>query len=47
MHADLIVVLEDGEAVGIGTHEELLNSCEIYKEIYDSQFSKEGFNDEK
>ena len=35
--ADLIIVLDDGEAVGIGTHEELLASCEVYKEIYYSQ----------
>lgn len=38
MHADKIVVLEDGEAVGIGTHEELLSSSEIYREIYNSQY---------
>ncbi|MBE7088903.1 MAG: ABC transporter ATP-binding protein [Clostridiales bacterium] len=41
MHADKIIVLDAGKMVGIGTHEELLNNCEIYKEIYDSQFSKE------
>ena len=41
MYADKILVLEDGEAVGIGTHEELLSSCEIYREIYDSQFRRE------
>ncbi len=35
--ADKILVLDDGEAVGIGTHEELLNTCETYKEIYKSQ----------
>ncbi len=40
-HADQIIVLDDGEAVGIGTHTELLESCEVYKEIYDSQFKKE------
>lgn len=40
-HADLILVLEDGEAVGIGCHIELLESCAIYKEIYDSQFHSE------
>ena len=40
-HADLIVVLEDGEAVGMGTHEELMESCEVYREIYESQFGKE------
>ena len=35
-HADKIIVLEDGEAVGLGTHEELLNTCDVYREIYDS-----------
>ena len=39
--ADKIIVLDDGEAVGVGTHEELLNSCDVYKEIYDSQFKRE------
>ncbi len=38
MYADIIVVLDDGEAVGIGTHEELLCSCPVYSEIYHSQF---------
>jgi len=38
MHCDKIIVLEEGEAVGIGRHEELLESCCVYKEIYDSQF---------
>jgi ABC-type multidrug transport system fused ATPase/permease subunit len=42
MHADLIIVLDDGEAVGIGRHDELLSTCEIYKEIYDTQFSEGG-----
>ncbi len=37
-HADKIIVLDGGEAVGIGTHDELLESCEVYREIYDSQF---------
>ncbi|MCM1494308.1 MAG: ABC transporter ATP-binding protein/permease [Bacteroides sp.] len=41
-HADRIVVLDDGEAVGIGTHEELLKDCEVYQEIYHSQFKKEA-----
>ncbi|MCH5256378.1 MAG: ABC transporter ATP-binding protein [Lachnospiraceae bacterium] len=36
-HADKIVVLDDGKVVGIGRHEELLENCEIYKEIYYSQ----------
>lgn len=39
-HADKIIVLDDGQIVGMGTHEELLESCEIYQEIYDSQFKK-------
>ena len=38
MHADKILVLDDGKAVGIGTHDALLESCPLYKEIYDSQF---------
>ena len=38
MHADKIIVLDDGRAVGIGTHEELMSGCEIYREIYNSQF---------
>jgi len=40
-HADLILVLDDGEMVGMGTHEELLKTCETYQEIYASQFKKE------
>ncbi len=39
-YADKILVLDDGEAAGIGTHEELLESCEVYQEIYYSQFEK-------
>lgn len=39
-HADKIIVLDDGQIVGMGTHEELLTGCEIYQEIYDSQFKK-------
>ena len=41
MHADKIIVLDDGEAVGLGTHSELLSSCSVYREIYASQFSDE------
>ncbi len=37
-HADKIIVLEDGRIEGMGTHSELLSTCEIYKEIYESQF---------
>ena len=40
-YADKIIVLDDGEAVGIGTHEELLRDCAVYQEIYNSQFRKE------
>lgn len=39
-HADRIIVLDDGEAVGVGTHRELLESCPVYQEIYYSQFDK-------
>ena len=38
MQADKIVVLDDGELVGIGKHENLLKSCEVYIEIYNSQY---------
>lgn len=41
-HADQILVLEDGEAVGCGTHDELLASCSVYREIHDSQFRRGG-----
>lgn len=39
-HADKIVVLDEGKAVGIGAHEELLEYCEVYREIYESQFKE-------
>ena len=42
MNCDRIVVLDEGKVCGIGTHDELLDSCEIYREIYDSQYRKEG-----
>lgn len=42
MHADMIVVLDDGEIAGIGKHEELLTNCDVYREIYYSQFKKEA-----
>lgn len=41
MNADKIVVLDNGECVGMGTHKELLNTCEVYKQIALSQLSKE------
>ena len=41
MNCDKIIVLDDGETVGIGTHKELLLSCKVYREIYESQFSEE------
>lgn len=40
LHADLIIVLDDGNVAGMGTHGELLESCEVYQEIYYSQFEK-------
>ena len=40
-YADKIIVLEDGEVAGIGSHETLLESCSVYQEIYYSQFPKE------
>ena len=39
-HADQIVVLDEGRAVGVGTHGQLLETCEVYKEIYASQFKR-------
>lgn len=40
-HADKIIVLEDGEIAGMGTHEQLLETCEVYREIYESQYKKQ------
>ena len=40
-NTDTIVVLDEGEIVGMGTNDELLRSCEVYKEIFDSQLEKE------
>lgn len=40
LHADLIIVLDDGEVAGMGTHKELLENCEVYQEIYYSQFER-------
>lgn len=41
-HADSIIVMEDGVIAGIGAHEQLLSNCTVYREIYESQFKKEG-----
>ena len=46
-HADLIIVLDDGEVCGMGTHEELLNTCEVYLEIHESQYKKEDGGEQK
>ena len=40
-HADQIIVLDNGHMVGLGTHEELLRTCEVYREIHESQYKKE------
>ena len=40
-HADKIIVLEDGEIAGMGTHENLLETCGVYREIYESQYRKQ------
>lgn len=45
MSADKIIVLDDGNIVGEGTHNELLESCEVYREIYNSQFGEEADNE--
>lgn len=37
-YADTIIVLDDGQAVGIGTHQQLLESCQVYREIFQSQY---------
>ena len=41
MHAEQIVVLDEGRVAGIGTHKQLLETCETYREIAQSQLSKE------
>ena len=38
---DRILVLDDGECAGLGSHEELLGSCEVYREIYNTMYRKE------
>lgn len=46
LNADKIIVLDDGKMVGLGTHQELINSCKEYSEIYYSQFGKGGNDNE-
>ena len=46
-YADQILVMDEGGIVGSGTHDELLQSCEVYREIYDSQHRKESVSDEQ
>lgn len=45
-HADLIIVLDGGVAVGMGRHDELMRTCEVYREIVQSQEDKEGRHDD-
>lgn len=47
MHADTIIVLDDGDVAGMGTHEELLKNCEVYQEIYYSQFERKEEDERK
>ena len=47
MHADQIIVLDDGDVVGLGTHEELLKSCSTYQEIYYTQVEKKPDQQER
>ena len=47
MHAEQILVLDDGELAGKGTHEELMKSCEVYRQIALSQLSKEELGNGK
>lgn len=46
MHAETIVVLDQGNVVGIGTHDELMKQCEVYREIAYSQLTKEELSHE-
>lgn len=47
LHADNIIVLYDGEPCGMGRHEELLESCDVYREIYESQTKEAGENEQE
>lgn len=46
MSADEIIVLDDGSVCGVGNHNQLLEQCDVYKEIYTSQFGEEDSNEE-
>lgn len=46
LHADRILVLDDGKVAGMGTHKELLKSCEVYRQIARSQLSEEELDNE-
>ena len=46
-YADQIIVLDDGEIAGIGTHQSLMDSCEVYRQIAESQLSKEELSNEQ
>jgi len=45
MDANQIIVLNDGEIAGVGTHDELMQSCDIYREIAESQLSLDGVSE--
>ena len=47
MHADTIIVLDDGNVAGMVTHDELLKDCQVYQEIYYSQFERTGESGKK
>lgn len=47
MHANKIIVLDDGKAVGIGTHAELLRTCDVYREICATQYSEEELREQE
>ena len=46
LHAEQIIVIDEGKIVGVGTHNELLENCEVYKQIASSQLSKEELDHE-
>lgn len=46
-HADKIIIMDDGEIAGIGTHEQLIKTCEVYQEICRSQMYNDGGKEAK